>query len=108
VPSTVVVFESSQSLEYKQYIDSVPSHYVIAMSEDPGAGRAMLHSARCMHIRDNKTASLIGSDQVRVVGETPDQLLAWLDSSSRRPRGSLVGCGSCRTKEIVSDLQGPH
>lgn len=97
----VTIFSAAQMDEYKQYIHLRAGSYVFAGPEDPGAGPLMLHTARCMHVKDNKTARLIAPGEVRVVARTARDLYAWLSGSATKSGQSTGPCQSCKTAELV-------
>lgn len=96
----VLTFSPDESDGYKEYIDTRAGSYVLAGPAEPSAGPLTLHSARCMHIKDNKTARLIARGEVRVVASTARRLLTWMHSNDRARQGT-EGCNSCKTTEIL-------
>ena len=99
--ANIIVFTAEEGDQYKRHIDLRAGSYVFAGPEDPAAGPLKLHTARCMHVRDNKTAALIGPGEMRVVGPTARDLYSWLTADEARSGQATQACQSCKTAELV-------
>lgn len=97
----VLVFSSDESAEYKQFIHLKASSYVFAGPVEASDGPLKLHTARCMHVKENKSARLIGLGELRIVAPTVRDLYAWLSVTSDRSAQQTASCQSCKTKELV-------
>ena len=96
----VLTFLSNEGDGYKEYVEARVGSYVLAGPREPSTGQFTLHTARCMHIRDNKTARLIAPGEVRIVAPTVRSLVTWVRHNQKRRQG-VEGCKSCKTTEIV-------
>lgn len=97
----VLVFSSDESAEYKQFIDLRAASYVFAGPVEAGSGPLKLHTARCMHVNDNKSARLIGLGELRIVAPSVRDLYTWLSATSDRSAQQTAACQSCKTGELV-------
>jgi hypothetical protein len=96
----VLAFSSDDGVGFKEYIDSRAGSYVLAGPGEPSGGQLTLHTARCMHIKENKTARLIAPGEVRIVAPTARRLMKWIQGNDRAGQ-PIEGCNSCKTTDLV-------
>lgn len=87
--------EIRDDAEYRRWVESHPSAFVLNTHANPAIGRAVLHKTACPHIRSHRTGRLAGGTSRKFVGGSREELRAEARRLGRTAGGEWLSCGTC-------------
>lgn len=87
--------EIRDDAEYRRWVETHPSAFVLNTHANASVGRAVLHKAVCPHIRSHLTGRLAGGTSRKFVAGSREELREEARRLDRPAGSEWISCGTC-------------